>query len=176
MADHVVQAGASTDDDRGPCAFSCLVLHGLGGGPYELLPLIAALEEAGFEVLTVILPGHEGSGPTMPASTWSEWAAMAEAGFDRLANQCRRVAIVGFSTGATLAIYLASRRPVWRHVLLSPFLSIRYSAWIPVRPETYLTHLARIAPNLPRRPPAVRDPEMRRWATASAQYQTFSVP
>jgi carboxylesterase len=176
MPDQEAQAGASPDDDRGPCAFSCLVLHGLGGGPYELLPLIAALDEAGVEVLTVILPGHDSPGPAMPASTWTEWAAMAAACFDRLAARHRRVAVVGFSTGATLALHLASRRPVWRQVLLSPFLSIRYSAWIPVRPETYLTHLARIAPNLPRRPPAVRDPEMRRWATASAQYQTFSVP
>lgn len=26
---------------------SCLILHGLGGGPYELGPLIAALESSG---------------------------------------------------------------------------------------------------------------------------------
>ncbi len=30
---------------------SCLVLHGLGGGPYELQPLIDALEAEGLRVL-----------------------------------------------------------------------------------------------------------------------------
>ena len=46
---------------------SCLVLHGLGGGPYELQPLIAALEAAGVRVLAPIMPGHEGPGRSCPA-------------------------------------------------------------------------------------------------------------
>ena len=49
----------------GSCATepACLVLHGLGGGPYELQPLIAALEAAGLQVLAPIMPGHDGPGP-----------------------------------------------------------------------------------------------------------------
>ena len=30
-------------------------------------------------------------------------------------------------------------------------------------------------PNLPRRAPAVRDPEMRRWAASASSYRTFNV-
>jgi carboxylesterase len=47
---------------------SCLVLHGLGGGPYELNPLIEALEADGLRVSAPVMPGHEGPGPVMPAS------------------------------------------------------------------------------------------------------------
>ena len=49
---------------------ACLVLHGLGGGPYEMGPVIDALEAEGLRVSAPILPGHEGPGPIMPASNW----------------------------------------------------------------------------------------------------------
>ena len=47
---------------------SCLALHGLGGGPYEIGPLIDALEADGLRVDAPILPGHEPKSPVMPAS------------------------------------------------------------------------------------------------------------
>jgi carboxylesterase len=154
---------------------SCLVLHGLGGGPYELEPLIAALLALGIPVAAPVLPGHEGPGPLMPASDWRDWARAAESAFDELASSGNEVAVVGFSTGATLALHLASKRPVSRLVLLAPFLAIRFSGLIPVRPALYLRALARLIPNLPRRGPAVRDPEMRRWAGGTDRFRTFSV-
>jgi len=155
---------------------ACLVLHGLGGGPYELAPLLAALEAEQLSVACPVLPGHDGPGPVMPASRWGEWSAAAETAFDELAASGRKVAIVGFSTGATVALHLATRRPVARQVLLAPFLAIRYSGLIPLRPAAYLRWLARLVPDLPRRPPALRDPEMRGHATEANAYRTFSVP
>ncbi len=154
---------------------SCLVLHGLGGGPYELQPVMAALLAAGVRVLAPIMPGHDGSGPVMPASCWRDWAETAESAFDLLAAGGAPVVVVGFSTGGTLALHIAGRRPVARQVLLAPFLAIRYSGLIPVRPERYLRQVARVIPNLPRRAPAVRDPEMRRWAAATDRFRTFNV-
>jgi carboxylesterase len=172
---------STTGDPRGPIAPegsfrpSCLVLHGLGGGAYELSPIIAALEAEGLRVSSPVLPGHEGPGPVMPSSCWRDWAATAEAAFDALAAQGRPVVVVGFSTGATLGLYLASRRPLARQVLLAPFLAIRYSRLIPLHPSVYLRQIARVIPNLRRRPPAVRDREMRRRVLASACYRTFSL-
>jgi carboxylesterase len=161
---------------NGAKKLACLVLHGLGGGPYELQPLIAALEAEGVRLAAPVLPGHEGPGPLMPASDWRDWALAAESAFDELAEAAGPVAIVGFSTGATLALHLATKRPIARQVLLAPFLAIRYSGLIPVRPTFYLRALARLIPNLTRRAPAVRDPEMRRWAAATDRFRTFSVP
>jgi carboxylesterase len=154
---------------------SCLVLHGLGGGAYELAPVIAGLEGEGLRVSAPVLPGHEGPGPVMPSSCWRDWIATAEAAFDELSAEGTPVVVVGFSTGAILALYLASRRPVARQVLLAPFLAIRFSRLIPVHPSVYLRHIARVFPNLRRRPPAVRDPEMRREVVAAACYRTFSI-
>ena len=154
---------------------ACLVLHGLGGGPYELEPLIAALRADGLRVSAPVLPGHEGPGPVMPASRWRDWAVQADSGFDELAAEGRPVVVIGFSTGATLALYLASRRPVERLVLMAPFLAIRYTSLVPLRPATILRPFAKLLPNLPRRPPAVRDPAMRKWASASDHFRTFNL-
>jgi carboxylesterase len=137
--------------------------------------MIAVLRREGLEVSGPVLPGHEENGPTMPGSRWTDWATAAEAAFDELARMGRSIAVIGFSTGATTALYLASRRPAARMVLLAPFLAIRYTRLIPLRPATIISRLSRLIPNLPRRPPAVRDPVMRRQAAKATQYRTFNL-
>ena len=155
---------------------ACLALHGLGGGPYEMGPLLDALRAVGLRVDAPVLPGHDRTTKVMPASRWQDWAAAAEAAFDELAAAAGGpVVVLGFSTGGTLALRLATRRPVARLVLLAPFMAIRYTGLIPVRPASYLRHLARLLPDLPRRPPAVRDAEMRRWAAGNDGFRTFNV-
>ncbi len=154
---------------------ACLVLHGLGGGAFELAPLIEGLIRAGCAVLAPTLPGHEVRGPVMPGSTWPEWIATAEAGFDELASLGRPVVVLGFSTGGTLALLLATRRPVARLVLLAPFLAIRYAGLIPLPASLYLRPFARFLPDLPRRPAPVRDPETRRRVDAIERFRTFSL-
>jgi carboxylesterase len=138
---------------------SCLVLHGLGGGAYELGPIIDALKSQGLRVSCPVLPGHEGPGPVMPPSSWRDWAVTADSAFDELGAEGRPVAVIGFSTGALLALDLAIRKPVARQVLLAPFLAIRFSRLIPLHPSKYLRPIARVFPDVRRRPPAVRDSE-----------------
>jgi carboxylesterase len=168
-------SSAPSEAADGPQRPACLVLHGLGGGPYELSPLIASLQADGLCISAPVLPGHEPSGPVMPASCWRDWAAAAERAFDELAARGGPVVVVGFSTGATLSLYLAHRKPVARQVLLAPFLAIRYTRLLPFHPAGRMRALARVLPDLPRRPPAVRDPEMRRWAAATDHFRTFNV-
>ena len=154
---------------------SCLVLHGLGGGPYEVAPIIEALKADGVEVAAPILPGHEGPGPVMPSSSWRDWIAATIRAFDELAVEGAPVAVVGFSTGGTLALELATLRPVARQVLLAPFLAIRFSRIIPIAPSVYLRAIEGVMPNLWRRPPAVRDRAVRRQIATAASFRTFSL-
>lgn len=154
----------------------CLLLHGLGGGPYELGRLPEALREAGFDVKAPVLPGHEGPGPRMPDSRWEDWLAMAHRAYQELVTSVGRPAVVlGFSTGGTLGLRLAMEDRLAGLALLAPFLAIRYSGLVPLRPMSYLRRLARWVPQLPRRPPAVRDATMRRWAAGQDRFKTFSL-
>lgn len=169
------RASSEGNPPRSAGRVGCLLLHGLGGGPYELNPLIDALIDEGLHTEAPLLPGHDGPGPRMPPSRWSDWVDTAETAFAGLAASGDPVAVIGFSTGAVLALHLAATSPVACQALLAPFLAIRYSGYIPCRPASLLRPLARIIPDLPRRPPAVRDPEMRKWAARASRFRTFNL-
>lgn len=154
----------------------CLLLHGLGGGPYELGRLPEALRAAGWLVSAPVLPGHEGPGPRMPTSRWEDWLEAARRAYEGLtAATGRPAAVLGFSTGGTLGLRMALEARPAGLVLLAPFLAIRYSGLVPIRPLSYLRRVARHVPDLPRRPPAVRDSQMRRWAAGLDRFTTFSL-
>ncbi len=157
---------------------SCLVLHGLGGGPYELAPVLDGLRELGVDVEVPLLPGHDDeAGPTMPGSVWTDWVIAVEAAFDAVSRRSegRPVAVLGFSTGATLALHLAGRRPVARLILLAPFLAIRFSQWLPVPASVWLGPIARVVPDLPRRSVATRNRLVRAELAGSTRFRTFSL-
>lgn len=154
----------------------CLLLHGLGGGPYEFGPLIEALETHGLRVSAPTFPGHVEPGPNMPHSRWTEWAACADDAYQRLASGGRPIAVVGFSTGGTIALRMASQKPVARLVLLAPFFAIRYMANVPLGAAWYVKHLAKLMPDLPRRRPPVADPVARKQVAQLERYRTFSLP
>jgi carboxylesterase len=112
----------------------------------------------------------------MPDSRWEDWFATTHRAFEELATSTGQAAlVVGFSTGGTLGLRLALEERLAGMVLLAPFLAIRYSGLVPIRPVSYLRRLARFVPQLPRRPPAVRDAKMRRWAAGQDQFKTFSL-
>ena len=141
--------------------------------------MIETLRAGGFRVEAPVLPGHDPAiGPTMPGSTWREWLDAAESAFDALAASTEpgRVAVVGFSTGATLALALAGRREVARLVLLAPFLAIRFTRLFLVPPALYLRPFSRVFPDIPRRGAAARSRIVRRELAGSSHFRTFSLP
>jgi carboxylesterase len=144
---------------------------------FELGRLPEAARGAGFVVTTPTLPGHEGAaGGRMPDSRWEDWIATVRREHDELAASTGGpVVVLGFSTGGTLALRLALERTLAGLVLLAPFLAIRYSPLVPLRPLSYLRHLARAMPHLPRRPPPIRDAGMRRWASSQGRFSSFNM-
>jgi esterase/lipase len=52
---------------------ACLLLHGLGGGVYELELLGQYLYQQGLTVQTINYPGHDHPALEMPTSRWEEW-------------------------------------------------------------------------------------------------------
>ena len=96
-----------------------------------------------------------------------------------LRRACPRPAGRWLSSGFRPAVHLpcasppAARSRGW--FCSPPFLAIRYSGLIPLRPASYLRQPREAHPDLPRRPPAVRDPVMRRWASSHDGFRTFNL-
>lgn len=86
-----------------------LLLHGLSDSPYLMRPLAGRLHHRGATVLGMRLPGHGTAPGALLATRWQDWVAATRYGIERLGELLggQPLWIVGFSTGATLALHQA---------------------------------------------------------------------
>lgn len=159
----------------GSPAHAVLLVHGLGGGPYEVQRLAEHLATGGPTTQTILLPGHGLPRWRMPPSRWTEWYAAVKAAAEALSRRFARVDLVGFSTGAPLVLHLAAERALGegRLVLLAPFLRVFRPRLLPVPVERVLEALPFVT-SVPRREPPLRDAALRQAVARCAGYRTFS--
>ncbi|HLK88199.1 MAG TPA: alpha/beta fold hydrolase [Candidatus Binataceae bacterium] len=107
------QADAPVDTGEfffpGACA-SVLLIHGLGGTPFEMRFLGERLAASRLRVCGVRLAGHAGISEELGATTCEQWYASVVEGFDRLRRFGDPVVVAGLSMGAVLAARLAADR------------------------------------------------------------------
>lgn len=154
---------------------ACLLLHGLGGGVYEMQPLGEILHRQGWTVQGIAYPGHDRPARKMPRSIWQQWFESILSAYQSLAETHDSVALVGFSTGCPLALYLAASHPVDRLVLLSPYLKIRYEWYFGFPLEVYARTLGYVIEDVPRFRLPIRDRQMEVAARKVAFFQTFNM-
>lgn len=85
----------------------CLLIHGFCGNAAEMRPLAQYLNQQGYAVSAVCLPGHASSLENMDQTTYKDWIATVEAEFLYLRKKYSRVHVIGQSMGALLSFYLA---------------------------------------------------------------------
>ena len=114
-----------------------LLLHGLTGSPAEMRLLGESLAEAGFTVLAVRLPGHGTIPEDLERMTAGDWLSAAMDGYAVLASDARvrRIAVVGHSMGALLALMLASLRDVSKVVSVAAPIVIRKERGLSLLPN-----------------------------------------
>lgn len=155
---------------------ACLLLHGLGGGVYEMQLLGEYLHQQGFTVQGINYPGHDLPAVKMPASRWQQWYEYIEVNYQKLRQNYPHVSIIGFSTGCPLALNLAATNPVSNLVLLSPFFAIKHEWYYLLRLELYLFSLGYLIADLPRLYGLpIQDQIMLRAAQETAFFQTFNL-
>ncbi|WP_028975716.1 alpha/beta hydrolase [Sporolactobacillus terrae] len=98
----------------------CIIIHGFAGNPWEVEPLAHALEHAGFEVITPLLPGHDRDKKHMEKITARDWLQAIEKMVTRAKDDKKEIHLIGFSMGAMIASIMASKYPIASLVLLSP--------------------------------------------------------
>ncbi len=86
-----------------------LLLHGLSDSPYSLHTLGEKFHEEGFWVIGLRLPGHGTAPSGLMRARWQDMAAAIRLAMDHLVAQVgqKPVHIIGYSTGAALALDLA---------------------------------------------------------------------
>ena len=87
-----------------------MVIHGFGGGRYEIMPLADRLKAEGWIVETPVVVGHEKDSCEMAKFNNEEWTDGIENDFNQLIKKCDKVVAVGFSMGGLLAVNLCVRR------------------------------------------------------------------
>jgi carboxylesterase len=118
----------------------CMLIHGGGGSPREMLPLGSHLYEHGYSVYGIRLPLN--SSPSGPSDigtvrgtfqwkkrvsdsmlrSWSSCLSMSEIALETLLDYTPNTYVVGFSFGGTIALNLMQTYPVKGAVLISPAL------------------------------------------------------
>ncbi len=110
-----------------------LLLHGMSDSPYSLRHLGERLHAAGAHVLGLRMPGHGTAPSGLVDLTWQDMAAAVRLAMRHLAEQSgdRPIYIVGYSTGAALAVLYAldtvqdtALPPVERLIVLSPAIGV----------------------------------------------------
>ena len=120
-----------------------LLVHGYTATTAEVRPLASILYRQGYTVAGPLLPGHY----TRPADAnryrWRDWARAVEESYRQLSARCQRVVVGGESTGALLALYLASEHPEVTAILayapalrlkMSPLQKLAFRVLVPLVP------------------------------------------
>lgn len=105
-----------------------LLIHGFTATTAEVRPLAKILHANGYSISAPLLPGHLTSPGDLNEVTWQDWTYEVEKYYQMLAGQCQQVYAGGESTGALLAIRLASMHPEISGILAyAPVLRLRLS-------------------------------------------------
>ncbi len=86
-----------------------LLIHGYMAAPPEVRELAEYLGKRGFLVYAPRVDGHGTSPDDLAAKTRFDWMASADEGYAIVSALCKKVVVGGFSTGAGLALDLATR-------------------------------------------------------------------
>jgi alpha-beta hydrolase superfamily lysophospholipase len=123
----------------GDGAGGVLLLHGMSDSPYSLRALGEALNQGGYHVIGLRLPGHGTAPSGLKYIAWQDMAAAVNLAMKQLHSGLRKASgaihIIGYSTGASLALDFTLRAleghssPVPASlVLISPAIRIHRSA------------------------------------------------
>jgi len=94
-----------------PREMGIVLVHGFLASPAELREFGEKLGAAGYPVLGVRLEGHGTSPWDLRDRSWQDWLQSVRRGYQIMSAFTNHVCVIGFSTGAALALHLAAEQP-----------------------------------------------------------------
>ena len=114
-ADVVKDRGPFELAPRGPCPRApdgrdqkaALLIHDLGGTPYEMRDLARAFADACYLVRAILLPGHGTVPGDLLDTNYGQWVDATRSAVASFEGEAERLVMVGFGLGGTLALHYA---------------------------------------------------------------------
>ncbi|MBU0615465.1 MAG: alpha/beta hydrolase [Nanoarchaeota archaeon] len=114
---------------------TCILLtHGFAGTPWEVKELGQYLNDQGYTVKGILLPGHGTTAHDLSQTTWQEWYSKLEQAYLELKPSCTNIFAGGVSTGASLSLYLAENYNISGIILMDTII-------YPVNTYAYYTNI-----------------------------------
>lgn len=88
-----------------------ILIHGYMAAPEEIRPLAELLYNNGYSVYAARLKGHGTAPEDLAVQDWHEWYESVNRAYIVMKNTMKSFAIIGFSTGAGLALLQAANKP-----------------------------------------------------------------
>ncbi|MFC7395008.1 alpha/beta hydrolase [Scopulibacillus cellulosilyticus] len=88
-----------------------LVIHGFTGSTQSMRDLGEAYAKEGYTVCGPRLKGHGTHYYEMEQTTYADWIASVEEGYQWLKERCQTIFVTGLSMGGTLTLYMAENHP-----------------------------------------------------------------
>jgi esterase/lipase len=105
-----------------------VLVHGVLASPVELRAFAQRLVMEGHPVLNVRLKGHGTAPEDLHDRNWPEWLSSVRRGFEIMAHISRDVSVVGFATGASLALLLAAEKPAGLAAVVAVSAPLKFRA------------------------------------------------
>ena len=173
----------ANDGHNGRKLIGVLILHGFTANLESVRPLFEPIGRTGLELVTPLLRGHgEPSPEALRGVTWHDWLDDAERALAKAAGNGGKLAVLGHSMGALLAMQLAARHPslVDSIILATPPLLLS-SLLAPDRPLHFLAPLVSLVVDRWEFQPRFADPanavmpEQYRWAPTRTILSMFEL-
>lgn len=108
----------------------CAVLiHGFPGTPNEMRPIAETLNEQGWTVHAILLPGFGIEINSLPEKTYAEWLSSVLNAIQYYRQHYDKLVLVGFSMGGALSIQASISSELDSLLLLAPFWKIEHILW-----------------------------------------------
>lgn len=104
---------------KGEKEIACLLIHGFTGSPADMKILGTYLQERGYGVSGLLLPGHGTTPEDLARKRWTDWFKAVEEEYLKLQQNYRFVIPMGLSMGGVLALHLAAQYQIPGLVSLS---------------------------------------------------------
>ncbi len=109
---------------------AALLVHGFPGTPAEMRPLAQALNDQGWTVRGLLLPGFGSDLDTLPVRHMEDWLEAVKDALNELRSEHSPVMLIGNSMGAALSLGAAEQIEIDGLVILSPFWRLASGAWL----------------------------------------------